>query len=155
IPCATTLPSRVGTFSGIQRPVSAPGSTGASCSASISPASGFTAPSKSYDGTPPLLFHTGGTVMGPTAAITLTPIYWAPAGFTYPSNYQSLTGQYLTDITHDSGLNSNVFSVMTQYTDGASTHIAYNMSLGSAITDTAAYPSSGGCTPDTGEVYTD
>ena len=93
--------------------------------------------------------------MGTSSAVTVTPIYWAPSEFTYPSTYQSLTEQFLADVAHDHGLSTNVFSNLTQYTDGGSNHILNNMAAGTAINDSNAYPTSGGCTADTGQVYSD
>jgi hypothetical protein len=93
--------------------------------------------------------------MGVSTTITVTPVYWAPAGFTYPSNYQSLTTQYVADVAHDSGLLTNVFSAATQYTNASNNHIQYNITAATAINDTTGYPSSGGCTADTGAVYPD
>ncbi|HEX3842322.1 MAG TPA: hypothetical protein VHU85_16135, partial [Acidimicrobiales bacterium] len=94
-------------------------------------------------------------MMGVSATITVTPIYWAPAGFSYPSNYQSLTNQFVTDVAHDSASMTNVFSNLTQYTNTSSGHIQYNIAAAPLINDTDAYPSSGGCTHDTGAVYSD
>ena len=48
--------------------------------------------------------------MGTSSAVTVTPIYWAPSGFSYPSTYQGLTEQFLTNVAHDDGLSTNVFA---------------------------------------------
>ena len=55
----------------------------------------------------------------------------------------------------DSGLTTDVFSVLEQYTDAGSNHFLNHLNLGAAITDTDPYPASGGCTADTGKVYPD
>ena len=111
-------------------------------------------PANPYNGDPPFTYH-GGPMMGTTSAVTVTPIYWAPGGFGYSTNYQSLTGQFIGDAAHDSGLTTDVFSVLEQYTDAGSNHFLNDLSAGAAITDTDAYPASGGCTADTGKVYAD
>ncbi len=154
--CGSLGTARVGKISGIVRPVASPGSSGGACPAPAG-ASGTTPPASPYDpnGSPPLVYHSGGSVMGASAAVTVTPIFWAPAGFSFPSTYKSLITQFLTDVAHDSGTSTNVFSNLEQYTNGSGTHILYDLTAGTAIDDTTAYPTSGGCSPDSGQVYPD
>jgi hypothetical protein len=40
---------------------------------------------------PPLTYH-GGPVMA-TSALTVTPVYWAPSGYTFPDNYATIVNQ--------------------------------------------------------------
>src|SRR5205823_1570986 len=51
---------------------------------------GGTPPSSAYNGVPPLVFH-GGALVGVSTPgeLTVTPIYWVPAGFSIPSGYKS------------------------------------------------------------------
>jgi len=97
------------------------------------------------NGNPPLVWH-GGAVMGTheTGPLVITPIFWEPAGFSMDPSYKALITQYLSDVAHASGSDSNVFSVATQYfgTDG---RIHYDIKLGTPIDDTNPYPASG-CT---------
>ena len=112
---------------------------------------------------PPLLYHgdPSAGVMGPTAnpgAVTVTPTYWAPPGFGFPSPYRSLLQRYLTDVTAASGGHTNVFSVMGEYYRPASAtapaaHVSYNITPGAELDLTGGYPapgSSNGCSPAPG-----
>src|SRR5581483_6014284 len=109
----------------------------------------------SYTVSPPLVYHAAGTVTGTSSAVTVTPVFWAPPGFSFPSTYKSLFAGYLADVAHDSGTSTNVFSNLVQYTNGDGAHIVYDIAAGTAIDDTTAYPTSGGCTHDSGQVYSD
>jgi hypothetical protein len=71
---------------------------------------------------PPLLFSGGSPVMGGTSTptpgtATITPVYWAPTGFNFPGNYQSLIDTYLHDVQVASAANNlgNVWGIATQY----------------------------------------
>jgi len=73
-------------------------------------------------------------------------IFWAPAPYSFPPNYQSIISQYFTDVAHDSYLPSNVYANPTQYYDtkGASKqYVSYNVAFKAAIIETRAFPSSG------------
>jgi hypothetical protein len=115
--------------------------------------------------TPPLIYK-GGAVMGTTAQtgeVTITPIYWAPTGYGYPESngstgptYQAAINQYITDIAADSGKNTNIYQVNTQYTqtvNSVTTNIKYLIHAGTPMTDTDVYPTTGQCTA-TAIVYT-
>jgi hypothetical protein len=82
-----------------------------------------------------LVYH-GGTVLH---ANTTVPIYWGSnSGFA--TGYQSTINTYFADVAHDSGQNTNVYSVETQYYDivnSTTTNIQYSNSTGQAIADTA------------------
>jgi hypothetical protein len=87
-----------------------------------------------------LAYH-GGPVMH---ANTVVPIYWTPAGSTVSANYESVINQYFADVSHDSGLSSNVYYAAQQYTDGSGA-ANYSVSTGAAIVDTNPFPANG-CT---------
>jgi hypothetical protein len=114
---------------------------------------------------PPLIYK-GGPVMGTaaqTGEVTITPIYWAPTGYGYPESngaagltYQQAINQYITDIAADSGKNTNIYGVNTQYTQTVSsvtTNIKYLIHAGTPMADTDVYPTTGQCTA-TATVYT-
>lgn len=71
------------------------------------------------------------------------------------SSYEAAIDTYFTDVAHDSGSSSNVYSVATQYCEGVAnlanscnglgTPIAYNETFAGSFVDTNAYPSNG-CT---------
>jgi len=150
--CATSTPSREGKFAGIVAPGTVRGGM-ATCLAARSPRAA-TPPQGAYNNTPPLVYN-GGAVMDTTSSVTLTPIYWAPSGYSFTSSYQTLTERFITDVAHDSGSNANVFAALHQYTDGSSNKITGTFTAGTPISDTTAYPSSGGCTADAGKTYSD
>ena len=108
-------------------------------------------------GTPPLLYW-GGPVMPSTkmSQVTVTPIFWnpppahpGPGGHPGPGpgpgmdgRYKDLITQYLGDVAHDSGLNTNVFSVATEYA-GSNGTIGNYVKLGKPIDDKQPLPPSG------------
>jgi hypothetical protein len=49
--------------------------------------------------------------------LSATPGFAAPSFLTFDVNYESLINRYFTDVAHDSGGTSNVYSVATQYND--------------------------------------
>jgi hypothetical protein len=147
--CAS-LPSRVGGIGGIQwsRP------TASRCGQATSRGGGGTPPSPPYRGSPPLTFHGGNTAgtSGTPGELTVTPVYWLPSGFTVPASYRTLINQFIADSAAASGANTNVFSVLTQYTTASGSHLQYKIHTGTPITDTTAFPANG-CTPDSGQIY--
>jgi IPT/TIG domain/Phosphate-induced protein 1 conserved region len=137
--------SRVGRFGGIVRPLG-----NAVCPSGAAPAA--EAP---YVGTPPLVNH-GGPVMSTQSTgdqVVVTPIFWAPSGYSFTSSYKSTITTYLADLAADSGKLSNVFASMFQYS-GSNGAINYKMSVGTAIDDATAFPAAG-CTTNSGSVYSD
>jgi len=94
-------------------------------------------------GTPPLIFH-GGPVMGTTSTgpLVITPIFWNPAGHPMTAAYKAIITAYVTDVAHDSGLHTNVFSTLTEYS-GSNGAINYQVAAGTAISDTNSLPKSG------------
>lgn len=107
--------------------------------------------------TPPLLYH-GGPIMGTTAAgTTIHPLYWAPGGYAYQSGFQSEMDTFIQDVAAGSGQNTNVYNVATQYYQdigGVVSYFHYHITAGAELDDTDAYPSTGGCTPDSGLGFT-
>ncbi len=83
-------------------------------------------------------------------------IFWVPSGETLSTTTQTLITRYFTDTAHDSGLATNIYGVLRQYTD--STGVAdyqQTFSAGSqAILDTQAYPTTGRCTSTSGSYPT-
>jgi hypothetical protein len=79
-------------------------------------------------------------------------IYWLPSGSSCHliacSAYESGVNQYFTDVAHDSGLSTNVYSAATQYYDAIGP-ISNSSTFGGSYVDTKPYPASG-CT-DTGK----
>lgn len=110
-----------------------------------------------YQGSPPLTYH-GGPVMssdGIVGAVTVTPIFWAPSGYSFPSDYETLVNQFVSDAQTDSGLPTNAFATLVQYTGPGSHHLSYSITAGSPVTVSTAFPTTGGCTADSGAVYSD
>ena len=107
---------------------------------------------------PPLLFTAGvpviGGLTGTPGHVTITPFYWAPLGYSFPPTYKPVINGYLANVAHDSGTNTNVFSVGTQYyqqdtVPGApKQRISYGVTAGAEIDDSTSFPA--GCTPATG-----
>ena len=151
---ALTTPSRVGAITGIARARVVDPSKAASTCASGSTTSGEIG-EYNTGGQPPLLFH-GGKVMSTSSdhsKVVLTPIFWAPSGYSFTSTYKSVITTYLSDLAADSGKLSNVFGTTYEYA-GSNGSINYGMQLGSTIDDTQAFPTAG-CTTNTGGVYGD
>jgi hypothetical protein len=104
----------------------------------------------------PATYH-GGSVMGAGGAgITIHTIFWSggtnpfqgqPAGA--PATYEGMLEQFFTDVAHDSGTSTNVFSVLPQFGQGTTLAnkqsgdygISYSASNpDDAIIDTHPYP---------------
>ncbi len=99
----------------------------------------------------PEVYH-GGSVM--SGGVTVHTIFWSggtngfqgqPAGA--PADYEGLIERFYTDVAHDSGGTSNVFSVLPQYAEGQTQgHIipgAYSISYNTAsdvVSDSDPYP---------------
>lgn len=91
-------------------------------------------------GSPPLEWH-GGPVMPSHEAFA---IFWAPAGYSFPSGYTEGITEYLENVAADSGLSTNVYSVSAQY-KGSNGHASYEDSFGGSVADTHAYPTTSTC----------
>ncbi len=118
--------------------------------------------SSGYNGGNPPLLSGGGSVVGTpstTGENTVHALFWAPAGYSFPSGYEAGVDTYLTDVAAASGSASNVYAVATQYTDAlqiGTPHIHYLVHAGAPVAISDAFPSGGACTPDSGngENYT-
>jgi hypothetical protein len=135
-------PARVGQFSGIVYAQSLTCKTGLSDAAV---------------GTPPLIFN-GGPVMGTkqTGTMTITPIFWDPAGNTMTAAYRNIIDTYLKDAAHASHRNDNVYSVPDEYF-GSNGTIRAGVDIGTPIDDTSSLSASG-CTltrQDASAIYAD
>ncbi len=135
----TTFHPRVGGALGLIPPVNSQGRFGAQDVAS--------------GALTPVTYH-GGNVMA--GGITVHTIFWTggtnpfqgrPAGA--PANYQGMVEQFFTDVAHDSGQTSNVFSILPQFAEGTTPgHITpgdYTVSYDKSssndlILDNSAYP---------------
>jgi len=102
---------------------------------------------------PPLLYSGGPVLAANTAAgLTITPIYWQPSGYSFPTGFEKIVNGYITNIAAASGKTDNVFSVPTEYyekVNGAKTSVDYAFKAGMPIIDTKALPANG-CTPAPG-----
>jgi hypothetical protein len=107
-------------------------------------------------GSPPLIFHGGSVLMTPSTPLTITPIFWNPSKTPLASSYTSLLTSYLNAVSAANGQNTNVFSVLNEYS-GTNGQINYSVKLGTPINDTTRMPSAG-CTVasnDTTGIYAD
>ena len=83
------------------------------------------------------LEYSGGPVMPSNTNYT---VYWSPGGpGEYPAEYQEGVDRYLTDLAHDSGQDTNVDSVATQYNDISGDFANYSSTFGGRLEDTHAY----------------
>jgi hypothetical protein len=154
-PRACGLPSRSGHIAGIVPAI------GAKCPAKS--AHQATSNAKAHNtsdpatGTPPLIFHGGSMMMTPsTGPLVVTPIFWNPSSFPMDSSYTSLLASYVSAVSSASGQNTNVFSVLNEYS-GNNGQINYSVTLGTPVNDAGALPASG-CTvagTDTTGIYAD
>jgi hypothetical protein len=107
---------------------------------------------------PPLLFTQGDPVMGGLEGhpghVTITPVYWAPAGYTFSASYKSIVNGYLQNVAAASGTTTNVFSVATEYYQQAfgspAQSIQYAITAGAEVDDTSVFPTVNTCTPSGG-----
>jgi hypothetical protein len=108
----------------------------------------------------PLAYH-GGPVM---RDVTIHTIFWAPAGYKFEGapasgtlGYEALVKRFFSDVAHDSGGTSNVFSVLGQYGDdtGGPGQYAVNYNpTADSIDDTDSYPAASDQCPSPGGVAT-
>jgi hypothetical protein len=93
-------------------------------------------------GNPPLLYHNGPV----QHSSRVYSILWAPPGFSFPPNYGSDIQKYFKGVAADSGKATNVYASDTQYYDVVNGHkrfIAYHVTSGGTINDTAPLPANG------------
>jgi hypothetical protein len=106
------------------------------------------APEIAVGSNPPVVYH-GGSVM---RNVTIHTIFWAPSGYHFDGpptsgvlGYEPLVQRFFTDIAHDSGTTTDIYSVLRQYGDGTGPGqyaISYNAAADS-IDDTDPYPPAG------------
>ena len=149
-PCVPHAPGRSGHIGGIVHQVKHVGN-GRPCPPTYHP---IGKNSYYYPGTTPPLLYNGGPVMATTGSITVTPIYWGPSGYGFPSAYQSVLNTFLANVAADSGKPTNVFSPLAQWTSGSGRG-HYTFATGAAVADTTPFPATGACTPDAGAIYPD
>ena len=146
-PNACGLPSRIGHITGLA-PALGPCAGGAA---------GVTPLSDAAKGTPPLLWHGGPVMMTPsTGPLIVTPIFWNPPGHPMSPAYRVIIHKYLHAVARASGQNTNVFSVLNEYS-GSNGQINYQIQAGGPINDQNPLPASG-CTvasTDTAGIYAD
>jgi hypothetical protein len=65
-----------------------------------------------------------------------------PGVLQFDANYETLINKYFTDVAHDSGTTSNVYSAATQYADGSGP-IQYQSTFGGSYVDHNPLPASG------------
>ena len=93
----------------------------------------------------PAAYH-GGLVM---RDVTIHTVFWAPAGYQFDGSpgpgvpgYEALIQQFFTDVAHDSGTTTNIFSLLDQYGDRSGVgryDIDYDAAADS-VADADAYP---------------
>ncbi|MGH9077299.1 MAG: hypothetical protein ACRDY0_07585 [Acidimicrobiales bacterium] len=98
----------------------------------------------------------GGT-SGTPGHVTITPLYWAPTGYSFPASYKPIINTYLADVAAASNTTDNVFGVAQQYyqqlNGGPSQFIDYQVTAGAEVDTNDTYPAQGGangCTADAG-----
>lgn len=136
---AVGLATGAGSASSKAKPVSSPATPSA---LDIQPVAGAPRPtSNPAIGDPATFAWHGGPVMGTpqTGPIVVTPIYWHPSGHPMQNQYTNIITSYLSDVAHDSGLHSNVYGTMNEYS-GSNGQISYQVRLGKAIDDTGPLP---------------
>lgn len=111
---------------------------------------------QAFDAQDQVTYH-GAQVMA--HGVMVHTIFWGPPGSFHGSprhgvlGYEALIEQFFTDVAHDSGRKSNVYSTLIQYAEGTRPGeitpgkyaISYSRSLDNVI-DTHPYPSKGRCT---------
>jgi len=108
--------------------------------------------------TPPLSYG-GDPVMGGTApggtpgSVVVTPVFWAPAPYVFPSSYKTIINRYLSDVAAASGSTTNAFAVANQYfqvRNGRVQWIHVHVTAAAELDVSAGFSSAGGaaCTND-------
>jgi len=110
---------------------------------------------------PPLIFTPNDPVMGGQSSspgsATITPVYWAPSGYSFTSSYKTIIDGYIADVAAASGTTGNVFGVATEYYQklGANPNqfIQYSVHAGAEVDISGSYPvqnGTTGCKADSG-----
>src|SRR5947209_4137257 len=108
--CASTVPAEAMPLSAsCARPSAASGDlrgivrpTHSSAQSTCHLFASFADPTVADGGDPPLLKHAG-VVMGAagTGTVTVTPIWWIPAGYSVSTGYRDLVEQFIADVAAD------------------------------------------------------
>ena len=100
-----------------------------------------------------LLTYAGGPLLDTTSAgLTIHPVYWAPAGYAFPSGFQSTMNSFLADLATGSTAtppSNNDFALASQYFQIVANQPQFVQDIlhaGPEVDDTSAYPASG-CSP--------
>lgn len=108
------------------------------------------------NGCKPPLKYFGGPLLNTHGAqgVTVTPIYWAPPGgaHQFPANYEALINGYISNVAAASGVNTNVYSIDSEYYEvfsGQPSYASYRITAGSPVVDTRRLPKNG-CKPSSG-----
>jgi hypothetical protein len=157
-PKACGLAPRSGHIAGIVPAVGqCPATGGISAMAARDTVLGGIPASDTANGTPPLLYHGGPVMMTrSTGPLTITPIFWNPAGHPMSPAYKDVIMKYIDAVSRASGETSNVFSVANEYF-GTNGQINYRVNIAYPVNDTNPLPPSG-CTvaaKDTSAIYAD
>jgi hypothetical protein len=107
---------------------------------------------KAPKGGPPkssaVLQYNGGPVLHSETAYL---IFWEPGSHVISSTSKTVLTQYLSDASADSGLATNVYGVLAQYTDTTRSGALYQQAAPKVIDDTQGYPTqSSSCSLATG-----
>jgi hypothetical protein len=107
----------------------------------------------------PVVYH-GGSVM---RGVTIHTIFWAPSGYRFDGSpaagvlgYKQMLQRFFTDVAHDSGSQSNVFSVLPEFADRRGQgHYAITYSAAADSIDVSdPYPPAGKQCPSPASVAT-
>jgi hypothetical protein len=107
----------------------------------------YTSPDIAIGTSIPAAYH-GGSVM---REVTVHTVFWAPSGYHFDGSpgagtlgYEALIQQFFTDVAHDSGTSSNIFSLLNQYGDrsGDGSYTIHYDAAADSVADSDPYPSS-------------
>jgi hypothetical protein len=85
--------------------------------------------------------HTAQTGLA-TSALPKSIPFSIHGSLTFSANYETLINQYFTDVAADKGLDTNVYSVATQYTDGTGA-VQYDSTFGASYVSHDPLPANG------------
>ena len=78
-------------------------------------------------------------------------MYWAPAGYSFPTSYKTVVNGYLANVAAASATNGNVFGVADEYYQNVGSgnqFISYHVTAGSEVDATDSYPAEGNSLPN-------
>jgi hypothetical protein len=103
--------------------------------------------------------YVAGGFSGTPGHVKITPVFWAPTGYSFNASYKTVIDGYLANVQAASGTNGNVFSVADEYyqqfSPNPKANISYQVTAGAEVDATDAYPPEGSsyptsCTAETG-----